>query len=108
MRVWDIPVNKLCNKHLVAQHHEIHCIYGILTSNLRGFRNHPEVKRWTNRIGALYKMHESTVDEMIARGMNHQSLLLKPKLILTDNPLPWQPISEQIELLKVKGCECNV
>jgi hypothetical protein len=45
MRVWDIPVKDLCNKHLVAQHYEIHCIYSILTKDLKGYRNHPEIKR---------------------------------------------------------------
>jgi len=31
MRIWDIPANKLCTKHLLGEHSELHGLWNILT-----------------------------------------------------------------------------
>jgi len=107
MRVWDIPVDKLCNKHLIAQHHEIHCVYNIITQNKKGFAHHPEVMRWRNHITQLRSRHELTVSEMLRRGFKHNSPMGLGGVydIVRE---PWQPIEQQIELLRAKGCDCKV
>jgi hypothetical protein len=110
MRVWDIPVENLCNKHLVAQHYEIHCIYSILTKDLKGYRNHPEIKRWRGNLKALVRKHETCRFHMEKRGYKHNSPLLEvsPFIdICADYPESYQSIEVQKELLKNKGCQCK-
>ena len=108
MRIWDIPVQQLCNKHLIAQHFEIHCIYSILTEGKRGFYNHPEVKRWLKHLGALILVHDRTVIEMIQRGFNHYTPLSKYTAYNYDYPKLWQSVELQKELLREKGCSCQI
>lgn len=112
MRVWDIPVHQLCDKHLVAQHHEIHCIYSIITNGLKGFAHHPEVIRWRGHLLALELKHFNTVIEMRNRGINHNrvehSVDTNVSTDLEDYPAPWQPVKEQVQILKQKGCGCDV
>ena len=108
MRVWDISVSKLCNKHLIAQHHEIHCIYSIIWNKLNGFSRHPEVVRWRGHVGALIEVHDKTVFEMGERGLKHHSPFpfhTMPEFMY-GSPESWQPIERQIELLKSKECGC--
>jgi hypothetical protein len=111
MRVWDIPVNKLCDKHLIAQHHEIHCIYSIIVNGKNGFAHHPEVMRWRDNLASLRNKHDITVIEMLNRHKVHKSPLVWFENYLplnTPMPKPWQPVEVQIALLKSKGCSCNV
>lgn len=107
MRVWDIPVEQLCNKHLIAQHHEIHCIYNIITKNLKGYAHHPEVMRWRDNTKALIRKHETVRFHMENRGIKHSSPIPFED-ICADYPDPWQPVEKQKELLKAKGCSCKV
>lgn len=112
MRVWDYPPKLLCNRHLLAQHNEIHAIHSIITNGKIGFSNHPEVNRWRGHLGALYRKHERTVAEMLNRGMNHHTPI-KPKLLfwLDRMPEPWQSKAEQFKVLVEKQkqffwCDC--
>ena len=109
MRVWDIPPEKLCRNHLLGEHSELHGIWSILTRGKKGYANHPEVVRWRGKLKALYKKHEEIVDEMVARGYQHNSPL-EPTLatgeghqdVFVDSP------EEQVRILKDKGCGCRV
>lgn len=106
MRVWDIKPNMLCDKHLIAQHHEIHCIHSIITGNKTGFANHPEVKRWRGHIIALCKAHEYTAAEMLRRGFNHSSEVESYPIHLVKHPESWQSVTDQLNIIKSKGCKC--
>lgn len=125
MRVWDIPVTQLCNKHLIAQHHEIHCIYSIIVNNKKGFAHHPEVMRWRDRLYCLVRTHDNTAFEMRLRGLNHRTMLdesiinpIGQKVIVNkeaetsiwqmaqEPPEPWQPIEVQKQILLSKNCGC--
>lgn len=75
MRVWDLPPQLLCDRHLVAEHHEIHTIWSVLTRGLKGWSRHPETLRWQGRLRALYARHEADVEEMQRRGFRHRSPL---------------------------------
>lgn len=110
MRVWDIDVSRLCNKHLVAQHHEIHCICSINLHGYKGFWNHPETRRWRGRNNQLAYVHYQTVNEMVARGLNHRyhmGTLDDVSISVERRPEPWQPIAKQVDILRSKGCGCN-
>lgn len=107
MRVWDVDVKRLCSRHLLAQHVEIHTIWSVITRGLRGYANHPEVVRWRPCTEALYVRHEATVKEMLRRGFNHKSPLDRTlgagpatqKVLLVSR-------EEQLDLLRSKPCPC--
>lgn len=107
MRVWDVSPTILCRKHLLGEHRELHAIYVILSKDKKGYRNHPETKRWVGKLAALYLRHEKLVEEMGKRGYVHASPLdkkhAKGKKIqdeFVDSP------RTQMKRLKEKPCEC--
>lgn len=107
MRIWDINPKRLCNKHLFAEHGEIHAIFSILTNNKKGFRNHPETKRWINKNKALYLRHEKLVKEIQERGYGHYSPLNKKQARgreIQDEFVNTK--AEQKVILKHKDCDC--
>ena len=110
MRIWDISVKRLCDKHLRGEHLELHSIWTIITQNRKGYRNHPELKRWRGKLLALYNRHNAQVEEMTRRGWNHQSplniLMVSDMCIVQDEQ--WQTTEKQIAILKEKGCDCKV
>ncbi len=109
MRIWDIPPNKLCRNHLLGEHNELHAMWNILTQGRKGYSNHPETKRWKGKLRALFYVHEAIVQEMFARGYKHTSPLdkkfAKGKRV---QDVFVDPVDTQIEILKQKGCGCDV
>lgn len=73
MRIWDVPVDELCRKHLLGEHRELHAIWSVISLDKRGYRHHPETLRWESCLAALYERHEEQVVEMSARGYRHMS-----------------------------------
>jgi hypothetical protein len=109
MRIWDIPPSKLCTKHLLAEHHELHAIWNILTQNKSGYSKHPETLRWKGKLAALYQRHEELVDEMISRNYIHKTELDKKYAIGYSSQNQFvHTYDEQITILKNKGCKCKV
>lgn len=111
MRVWDIPCSKLCNKHLLGEHRELHCIWTYINTDKGGsYRQHPEVLRWYGKQYALLTRHEEQVTEMQARGFNHCSPLTEYEDMgnCSDQREFVHTITEQREIIKNKGCECTI
>ena len=109
MRIWDIPPNKLCTKHLLGEHCELHGLWNILTQNKSGYSKHPETLRWKRKLAALYLRHEELVIEMKKRKYQHNSAL--NKLLATGLSIQEQFVDsyeEQMKILKKKGCKCNI
>lgn len=109
MRIWDIDPKYLCQKHLLAEHRELHGLWNILTKHKckGGYSCHPETLRWKGKLKALYLRHELLVKEFKKRGYSHNSLLdiklakggiCQRTLINT--------IKEQKKILKQKPCQC--
>jgi hypothetical protein len=81
----------------------------ILTPGKRGYRNHPETRRWEGKLAALYRRHEALVAEMMRRGHRHATPL-DPTLatdaavqdVFVDSP------ARQCEPLCNKHCGCRV
>ena len=106
MRIWDrIHPRKLCSKHLLGEHRELHAIWSILSKGKTGYRNHPEVKRWEGCLGALYFRHELLCYEFSCRGYNHASPLVPELKASPEMPLPWD---DQERALVGKGCNCDI
>ena len=109
MRIWDIPADKLCTKHLLGEHRELHAIWNILTQNKLGYSRHPETLRWKGKLAALYLRHEEIVKEMISRNYRHKTELQKVYAIGSSSQNQFvNTYDEQIEILKKKGCTCKV
>ena len=109
MRIWDIPPSQLCRKHLLGEHRELHAIWTVLTQDKKGYRKHPETIRWEGKLAALYNRHEEEVKEMLERKYAHHSPLDKALATGRANQDSMvNTIAEQIELLKNKGCQCEV
>jgi hypothetical protein len=109
MRIWDIPPEKLCRYHLLGEHSEQHAIWSILTQNKKGFSYHPETIRWKGKLKALYDRHQKVVEEMLKRGMQHNSPLDKSNAIGVEyQDVFVNTIEEQRNILKSKGCKCDI
>lgn len=107
MRIWDISTHKLCRKHLLGEHRELHALWTILTTGKKGYRNHPETKRWIGKLAALYSRHEEEVSEMKHRNYQHHSPLKVKFAVGKRRQAEFVNTSkEQVEILKHKGCEC--
>jgi hypothetical protein len=109
MRIWDLKPERLCRQHLLGEHRELHALWVILTDGRRGFAHHPETRRWRGKLKALYKRHESLVQEMARRGFRHATPLpaaqatgLAEQTEYKDTP------AEQARILREKGCGCRV
>jgi len=68
LRVWDVPVERLCRQHLLGQHNEIHAMFSVITKGTKGWSNHPETKRWKGKLKALYLKHNETAEESVVEG----------------------------------------
>lgn len=107
MRIWDLPANRLCRKHLLGEHRELHAIWTIITDNRNGYRNHPETKRWVGKLAALYKRHDEQVREMTKRNYKHHSPLNMGVAVGRDHQEEFiNTLEEQEEIIKRKHCEC--
>lgn len=114
MRIWDIDPKFLCNKHLVAEHRELHGCFRIITVHgcKGGYANHPETKRWYGKSKALRLRHDALVAEGRRRGMNFG---IEHKTPITPEFDQGPDIQDQfvdvpqrqIEILKNKPCTCR-
>jgi pyrimidine dimer DNA glycosylase len=109
MRVWDVDVRCLCDRHLLGEHRELHAIWTILTAGKRGYANHPETLRWRGRLAALYARHEAEVAEMAHRGFRHASPL-DPTLATgaSEQTELVDSIADQRARLAARGCGCDM
>lgn len=111
MRIWDIPCKNLCNKHLLGEHRELHCIWTFITTDKGGsYKKHPETLRWVGKLEALLLRHAEQCVEMSVRGWKHNSLLDISGIDLGSKTQDKyvNTLEQQIEILKNKGCDCKV
>ncbi len=107
MRIWDLSPRLLCKRHLLGEHRELHAVWTILTENKKGYRNHPETKRWVGKLKALYLRHELLVSEMEKRSYKHTSNLSVDRAVGSEYQRSFVDTPEvQLELLKKKVCDC--
>ena len=111
MRIWDIPVERLCRNHLLAEHRELHAIWSILLNGKKGYSRHPEVLRWRGKLGALWLRHEEEKEEMLRRGFEHNSPLciadVPAELVGEGSPRCLETPVEHLNRLRDKGCACD-
>jgi hypothetical protein len=99
VRIWNLPVEELDDQHLLGEHLELHVIWSALTKppapgrRVRGWRNHPETRRFEDRLGALYDRHEAQVTEMNRRGWHGHKTPLDAALV-QGSSRAWPPVSD--------------
>jgi Pyrimidine dimer DNA glycosylase len=107
VRVWDVDVRELCDRHLLGEHRELHAIWAILTDGRTGYAHHPETVRWRGRLAALYARHEAEAAEMGRRGFRHASPL-EPRLATGEAAQSElvDSLEDQRARLAAKDCGC--
>lgn len=109
MRIWDVAPDILCRNHLLGEHRELHGLWNILTRDLRGYRGHPETRRWEGKLAALHCRHEALVAEMDRRGYRHASPLDRDLATGSDVQDAYvDPPERQREILSAKPCDCPI
>ena len=116
MRIWDqIVPQRLCRKHLLGEHRELHGLWNILVRieiegrdpAEVGYSRHPETVRWFGRRAALYNRHESLATEMVSRGYNHASPLAPADAGHQGSAEPPTALDDQEQALRAKECDCT-
>ncbi len=72
MRMWGREPKKMCSQHLLGEHLEMHMFLGHLKEQKRinGYVEHNELD-----VTKIKERHDSLVEEMIRRGVNHKTPL---------------------------------
>jgi hypothetical protein len=109
MRIWDLSPSRLCRQHLLGEHRELHAVWTVITKDKAGYAHHPETLRWKGKLRALYARHQRLAAEMRRRGYSHASPL-DPSLASgrSTQDAFVDPPRRQEELLRSKGCDCQV
>jgi hypothetical protein len=106
VRSWyPIPAKDLDNKRLLGEHNEILIMARSIAGIGKGWRNHPETKRWVGHSKFLAKRHDELAAEMQARGMNHKSPWPQELINEADTEDPpglWEPLEVMKEKLHNK------
>jgi hypothetical protein len=111
MRCWHTKlIPKLCRQHLLACWRESLGMYKIITENKTqlSYWKHPQTKEYVNAPVLLWQKLLLIRREMLNRGYHPKQM---PKLIKTRSKQVmhrWQTLSQQIELLKSKKCNCKI
>jgi hypothetical protein len=93
---WPIPASRLDNKRLLGEHNELLIMARAIAGLNKGYKNHPETRRWTGHSKAMKRRHDEIAVEMQLRGFNHKSPWPDNVVNLSDTdawPLTfWEPL----------------
>lgn len=73
--MWMVPPEKMCDKHLLGEHVELHMFAGSIA---KGISMHGFVTKGLLELRSLEDRHEDLAREMAVRGMRHKSLFEVP------------------------------
>ena len=70
MRMWKVNVKKMCRKHLLGEHVEMHMFFGTIKAkkSLRGYLEKGLVETQN-----IKKRHDILANELVRRGYKHKS-----------------------------------
>ncbi len=99
MRMWNVNPSCLCRKHLLGEHVEMHMFVGTIKAgkSLEGYFRDKLLDSET-----IQQRHDALAEEMLLRGMNHNSPLQQPTEFI------WHEASVDVEENKaelVRRCE---
>ena len=69
MRMWNVPVEFMCRKHLLGEHVELHMLIGTIKkgNDITGYLD------GLVEVDKIVKRHKEIVREMKRRGYNHKT-----------------------------------
>ncbi len=72
--MWKVDVKKMCRKHLLGEHVEMHMFFGTIKAkkSLKGY-----LEKGLVETQHIYKRHEELANELVRRGYNHKSNMEK-------------------------------
>jgi hypothetical protein len=85
--------------------------YKIITENKKGYRNHPATQEFIDAPYELWRRLGLVREEMLKRKYHPKDMPKKPYPLSVPEYEPikeWQTLEEQIEILKAKGCKCDL
>jgi gluconate kinase len=93
MRMWMVDVKRMCRKHLLGEHVELHMLVGHLKrkKGISGF-----IKNNCMEPRSIFSRHQEIVEEMSSRGYLHRSLLANQEEIL--DYLSWEEKDAQVDI----------
>ncbi len=74
MRMWGVEPNLLCQQHLLGEHVEMHMFVGTIR---KGISIQGYIDKGLVDPAKISQRHEELSSEMVVRGMNHNSPLLR-------------------------------
>lgn len=83
MRMWMVPPELMCRRHLLGEHNELHMLAGSL---MRGRHLDGFLAKRLLEPSALRERHEALAAEMTARGYRHASPLPEFETALSHYP----------------------
>jgi hypothetical protein len=72
--MWLLPAEVLCRNHLLGEHNELHKLAGCILKN-KSLKGYLYKGHLTTDPAVITQRHQELVDEMLARGYNHNSPL---------------------------------
>lgn len=94
MRMWMLPPEQLCRKHLLGEHVELHMFAGTLLKQrcIDGF-----IRKGLLEPASLLARHETLALEMTRRGYNHASPLHVEQIREALNRLPSHMLQARVD-----------
>lgn len=74
MRMWGVDPSLLCQQHLLGEHVEMHMFVGTIR---KGISIQGYIDKGLVDPARIKQRHEELSSEMVSRGMNHNSPLLR-------------------------------
>lgn len=119
MRIWhEELIPKLCRQHLLAVWREGLGAYKIVCGEVDGggYKKHPAIKEFLQARTLLFDRLMIIREEMLKRGYKPKELPFNGDRYFPASEFEyawyetyqWQTLEEQIEVLKSKGCNCQV
>ncbi len=72
MRMWMLPPEMMCRKHLLGEHVEMHMLVGTIR---KGISTQGYIDNGLVELDRIQERHDALVKEMESRGYNHKSPL---------------------------------
>jgi 3-methyladenine DNA glycosylase Tag len=99
--MWKVPVEQMCDRHLLGEHVEMHMFAGSIR---KGISVQGYVDKGLLETTEVFARHEELVKEMIKRGMNHKSPLVYVLFVEAKGKIN---VEENIKELKRRCPECR-
>ena len=103
MRMWMVDVKKMCRKHLLGEHNEIH-------KHRHVFIKHQSIKGRVGQIEpkSMETRHNELAEEMVRRGYHHMSPYVQPDMSYYVNEMSWEvDVENNIKDLTNRCPECK-